>query len=66
MTKGELVDKLSEQSKITKKLAKVAIDSIFDTMAAGLVAGEEISIPGFGEFSINTRKARIGTNRQTK
>jgi nucleoid DNA-binding protein len=31
-----------------------------------LVAGEEISIPGFGKFSVATRKARTGLNPQTK
>ena len=31
-----------------------------------LVAGEEISIPGFGKFSVVTRKARTGLNPQTK
>jgi nucleoid DNA-binding protein len=31
-----------------------------------LVAGEEISIPGFGKFSVVTRKERTGLNPQTK
>ncbi|MCL5126288.1 MAG: HU family DNA-binding protein [Deltaproteobacteria bacterium] len=66
MTKAEFVDKLAEKGKITKKLATEAIDLIFDTMAEGLAAGEEISIPGFGKFSIITRKARSGLNPHTK
>ena len=66
MTKGEFVDKLAEKGKITKKLATEAIDLIFTTIAEGLVAGEEISIPGFGKFSIITRNARAGLNPQTK
>ncbi len=66
MTKTEFVDKLAEKGKITKKLATEAIDLIFDTMAEGLVAGEEISIPGFGKFSVITRSARTGLNPQTK
>jgi DNA-binding protein HU-beta len=43
-----------------------SIDLIFDTMAEGLGAGEEISIPGFGKFSVITRNARTGLNPQTK
>jgi nucleoid DNA-binding protein len=66
MTKAEFVDKLAEKGKITKKLATEAIDLIFTTMAEGLVAGEEISIPGFGKFSIITRNARAGLNPRTK
>ena len=66
MTKAEFVDKLAEKGKITKKLATESIDWIFDTMAEGLVAGEEISVPGFGKFSVIVRQARTGLNPQTK
>ncbi len=66
MTKAEFVDKLAEKGKITKKQATEAIDLIFDTMAEGLVAGEEISVPGFGKFSVIVRQARTGLNPQTK
>jgi nucleoid DNA-binding protein len=66
MTKAEFVDKLAEKGEITKKQATEAINRIFTTMADGLVAGEEISIPGFGKFSVVTRKARTGMNPQTK
>ncbi|MGC8602606.1 MAG: HU family DNA-binding protein [Desulfomonilaceae bacterium] len=66
MTKAEFVDKLAEKGNITKKQATEDIDLIFDTMGERLVAGEEISIPGFGKFSVITRKARTGLNPQTK
>ncbi len=66
MTKAEFVDKLAEKGKMTKKQAAEAIDLIFTTMADSLVAGDEISIPGFGKFSIANRKARTGLNPQTK
>ncbi len=66
MTKAEFVDKLAEKGNMTKKQATEAIDLIFNTMAEGLVAGEEIAIPGFGKFSVATRKARTGMNPQTK
>ena len=66
MNKAEFVDKLAEKGKITKKLATEAIEMIFDTMAEWLVAGEEISVPGFGKFSVIVRQARTGLNPQTK
>ncbi|MCX5873916.1 MAG: HU family DNA-binding protein [Deltaproteobacteria bacterium] len=31
-----------------------------------LAAGQEISIPGFGKFSVIVRKARSGLNPRTK
>ena len=66
MTKAEFVDKLAEKGKITKKLASDTIDLVFSSISDVLVAGEEISIPGFGKFSVATRKARTGMNPQTK
>ncbi len=66
MTKAEFVDKLVENGNITKKQASEAINLIFGAVADGLVAGDEISIPGFGKFSVVTRKARTGLNPQTK
>ena len=66
MTKAELVDKLAEKGNTAKKHASEAIELIFSTLSDVLVAGEEISIPGFGKFSVVTRKARTGLNPQTK
>jgi len=66
MTKGEFVDKLAEKGEITKKLASDTIDLVFSSISDVLVAGEEIAIPGFGKFSVATRKARTGLNPQTK
>ncbi len=66
MTKAELVDKLTEKGKITKKLATEAIELVFSTIGESLVNGEEISVPGFGKFSIVVRKARTGLNPQNK
>ncbi|MGC8602422.1 MAG: HU family DNA-binding protein [Desulfomonilaceae bacterium] len=66
MTKAEFVDKLAENRKITKKEAAQDIELIFKIIAESLIAGEEISVPGFGKFSVNTRSARVGLNPQTK
>ena len=66
MTKAEFVDKLAEKGEITKKLASDTINLVFSSISDVLVAGEEISIPGFGKFSVATRKARTGLNPQTK
>ena len=66
MTKAEFVDKLAEKGEITKKLASDTIDLVFSSVSDVLVAGEEISIPSFGKFSVATRKARTGMNPQTK
>jgi nucleoid DNA-binding protein len=66
MTKAEFVDKLAEKGKITKKQASEAIELVFSTIGETLVNGDEIAVPGFGKFSVVVRKARTGTNPQTK
>ena len=66
MTKAEFVDKLAEKGEITKKLASDTIDLVFSSVSEVLVAGGEISNPGFGKFSVATRNARTGLNPQTK
>ena len=60
------MDKLAEKGKITKKLATEAIELVFSTIGEALVNGDEISVPGFGKFSVVVRKARTGLNPQTK
>jgi DNA-binding protein HU-beta len=66
MTKAEFVDKLAEKGKTTKKHASDAIELVFSTISDALVAGEEISVPGFGKFSVVVRQARSGINPRTK
>ena len=66
MTKAEFVAKLAEKGKTTKKQATKAIEMIFSTIGEALVNGEEISVHGFGKFSVVVRKARSGLNPRTK
>ena len=66
MTNAEYVDKLAEKGKITKKQASEALEMFFPTIGESLVNGDEIAVPGFGKFSIVVKKARTGTNPQTK
>ena len=66
MTKAELVATIAEKGQTTKKHAEEGLEMIFSAIADALVAGDEISIPSFGKFSVVTRKARTGLNPQTK
>ncbi|MGC8659735.1 MAG: HU family DNA-binding protein [Desulfomonilaceae bacterium] len=66
MNKAEFVDKIAEKGKITKKLASESIELVFSSIAEVLVAGDEITIPAFGKFSVAVRQARTGLNPQTK
>ncbi len=65
MTKGELVGKISKQSGLTKVASESALNAFIDTVKKGLKNGDQISLVGFGTFSVVKRIARKGRNPQT-
>ncbi|MCX5810763.1 MAG: HU family DNA-binding protein [Proteobacteria bacterium] len=65
MTKAEIVAKVAEQVKVTKKVAEGAFQAIIGCIEGALKKGEKTIIVGFGTFSVADRKARMGRNPQT-
>jgi DNA-binding protein HU-beta len=65
MNKGDLINTVAKDVKITKVQAAKAIDSVVDNITRTLRKGERTSLVGFGTFSISRRKARTGRNPQT-
>lgn len=57
-TKKDLVDFVSEQTKITKKDAKAVLDSVFNVIPEITKSGGYITIAGFGTFKETKTKAR--------
>ena len=66
MTKKELAKKIAEEQVISQNQANAIVDSVFDSIAAAVAAGEKVSIPSFGTFVTKTRAARTGRNPRTK
>ena len=66
MNKTELVEKIAESAGISKGDAKKALDATVGAIKDALVAGEKVSLIGFGTFSVNERPAREGINPATK
>ena len=65
MIKSEMIQKLFEATKIPRKAAELAVNTIFDTMTDALSKSEGIEIRGFGTFKVKDRKARIARNPRT-
>lgn len=65
MNKVELVGQVSNQTGLTKKASKEAIDATTSVITDTLVRGEKVTLIGFGTFQITERKARTGRNPQT-
>ena len=66
MNKAELIAKIAEESKLTKKAAETALDAFITSVEGALKAGEKVQLVGFGSFEVRQRAARKGRNPQTK
>ena len=61
MTKADLVEKVAETVKLTKKDTEVVIDTIFDSISKALQADNgKVELRGFGSFRVRRRRARQG------
>ena len=66
MTKAELVEKMADDSGITKVAAAAALDSFTANVAKALKKKDgKVTLVGFGTFMKVRRKARKGRNPQT-
>lgn len=65
MNKAELISKMAELEGTTKKAAGEQVDAIVSVITEALKNGEEVSLTGFGKFSVTERAAREGRNPAT-
>jgi DNA-binding protein HU-beta len=65
VNKGDLIEKIAAEAKLTKTQASAAFDSVVSNVTASLKKGQKVTIVGFGTFSVSKRKARTGRNPQT-
>ncbi|PWM38517.1 MAG: HU family DNA-binding protein [Clostridiales bacterium] len=66
MTKAELINAIAEKSGFTKKDSDTALTAVLDAITDALVAGEKVSLIGFGTFEVKSRASRTGVNPRTK
>ena len=65
MTKGELVAAVADSAKISKLTAGDAVDATFENIAKAIRKNKRFLVPGFGTFTVRSRKARKVRNPQT-
>ena len=65
MTKAEIVKSVAEEVGITQAAAEKAITATFGAVLAGAMAGEKVTVPGFGTFGLVESAAREGRNPST-
>ncbi len=65
MTKADLIGSVAKAAKISKRAAGDAVNASFEGLARAIKREKRFQVPGFGTFSVRSRKARKGRNPQT-
>ncbi len=65
MNKANLVEVIHGVLGGTKVQAEQVVDTLFDTITASLKKGDEVSVAGFGIFTVKARAARTARNPRT-
>ena len=66
MNKAELIAAAAEKAGLSKKDAEKVVNATFEAIPEALVAGEKVSLVGFGSFDIKNRAERTGRNPMTR
>jgi DNA-binding protein HU-beta len=65
MNKAELIDAVAESTGLSKAEATRAVDAVIQSISEALRRGDQVSLVGFGTFSVKHRAARTGRNPRT-
>jgi len=65
MTKNEMIAKVADAVKMSKKEAKTVIEAYTDLVISTLKKEKKVKLQGLGIFAVKNRKARVGRNPMT-
>ena len=65
MNKSDLIDAMATSADISKAAAGRALDALTLSVTKTLKKGGQVTLVGFGTFSVRKRAARKGRNPQT-
>ncbi|MDX2457397.1 MAG: HU family DNA-binding protein [Gammaproteobacteria bacterium] len=65
MNKSELIDAVASGAGLSRADATNATDALLDSIVGTLKQGDQVTLVGFGTFSVRARAARSGRNPQT-
>lgn len=66
MNKSDLINILVEKGNLTRTESKRAVELLITAIEETLIAGEKVSIAGFGSFSVGEKAERTVINPSTK
>ena len=65
MNKSDLIDVVAESAEISKAAAGKAVDAMVNAITKTLKKNDEVTLIGFGTFTVRKRAARTGRNPRT-
>lgn len=65
MTKAEIVRRVANDCRLSRKRAQVIVEHVFESMRHTLKRGEGIELRGFGVFRFRQKVAKDGRNPKT-
>ena len=65
MNKTEFIKYIAEKHDIQQKEAKKVMDMFIDSVTDALREGNEVTLVGFGNFTVSSIEARAGRNPKT-
>jgi len=65
MTKNELAEAVASKTGISGSQGRQAVETVIESISDELASGGEVSLAGFGKFSVSQRAARQGRNPST-
>ena len=65
MNKGDLIEAVAKQAKLSKAQAGDALEAVLGAVKSALKKGDRVALVGFGTFSVVKRNARTGINPAT-
>lgn len=66
MNKKQLINEVATQTKLPKAAVEKSVNTALQIIASQVTKGENVSLLGFGTFSLRERQSRNGFNPQTK
>jgi DNA-binding protein HU-beta len=65
MNKGELIAIVAKENELSKAAAERVCNSVLNNIKKGVKKHKNVTLIGFGTFTVKSRKARMGRNPQT-
>lgn len=65
MNKSEIIELIAKKANVSKRTATQTMDIFVNAVKTNLAADKNVTITGFGTFTVSKRAARNGVNPQT-